>query len=290
VRIRSEGMTLPLAALVRPADIDVRKTQPHVIALSKSIARDGLIHALLVSADRVDLKYPVVCGGDRFAALELAGIRTARVSIVDEATATEVARLVRTENVLRRDVPDRAKQLAELFDERVAEVLAEQQVLASPHPTARVEAGKMALTPAYAPPNPPPARPVDATGQMSDGIATRRNGTTFAASPVGIAKAQVLGEMSAATGKSPEAIRKAVERVKAESKPAAPTSDADRSLDGLRRAAKLAAMYSAELAAAFPGRLDCRDLADICRAALEKADGLKLPKVAAVQAEIGGAA
>jgi hypothetical protein len=296
------GFSVSIGAIEPPPDFEARLKAPHVAELAKSIKALGgePLAPLLVDGVQKVGKWVLVAGRDRLAACQLAGLNAIPVRVVDGATPADLRRLEIAENVFRRVDPDRAKALAEYFGERVAEVLAEREPGCDDDEPAPARFAPPAASSAwvpdkvYSPENRPPTRPVATAGQLSDGETVRRDAGKFAPSPVGIAKAQVLGELSAVTGKSPEALRKTIERVNAPPKPpkpAAPTTDADRSLDGLRRNAKLAEMFAVELAAAFPGREDLQDALVLARALLSKVEDIKLPRVAAVeQTEMGGAA
>jgi len=168
-------------------------------------------------------KWVLVAGRDRLAACHVAGLLAVPVRVVDDATPADLRRLELAENIFRRPVHDRAKQLAEYFNGRVAEVLAEKQAEATALPAVeRVESLRGPAPLALTPTGPGAMAQPDAAGRVGEGISPHRNATTFVASPLGLAKAQVREELAAAGGRSPEAIRKTVDRELAKSAPPAP--------------------------------------------------------------------
>lgn len=101
--------TCAIDALSLPGDFPARLDPERLKGLSESIQRDGLIHPPLVrQSDKL-----VVCGGDRIAALKLAGQTLVEVRLC-EASDTEVVRLRAAENVFRRaDLEKRDEYLRE---------------------------------------------------------------------------------------------------------------------------------------------------------------------------------
>lgn len=83
-----------------PGDIKQRQSQPHVLALAKSIEDNGgdPIHAPTINAET----YELIAGRDRMAALLLSGAKKAWCHVVAEVSETDAKRLEIAENLHRR--------------------------------------------------------------------------------------------------------------------------------------------------------------------------------------------
>ena len=309
---------VPLATITRPADFDARRASPHVAELAKSIAALGgqPLHPLLVAPGQGG-RWDVIAGRDRLTACDLASLTHVPIRIVGGATPLELRRLELAENIFRRtlDPAERQRQLAEYVRERAAEIQQQWDMgrvvngKLIPHPGGPrliTPAAPLAAHPAErqrepgddddedAPPRfagavpsntcyPADSRPVPPdTGSAV--VSPKRTSTSFAPT----ARGEAIREVAAASGRSVAAVKMELSRheakVAAPSKPVPVVDDAHRTLDALRKAAKLAAQHASELAAMFPGRLDVKDLADVAHAALRLAEDFRLPKAPAEDA------
>lgn len=163
-----------------PAGFAKRKKEPHVKELAKSIQRGGVISLPVVRAKPRDL----VAGGDRLAALMLLGITRHEVRLV-EGTDQELRILTLEENVRRRrsdNYDAMTAELVELTGEQIEERRAEE----------------------------PEELPANLTGNEEP--EPRKAGRPKSA------KGEARELVAAATGRTPEAVRQAEKRAKAEEK------------------------------------------------------------------------
>src|ERR1700733_747226 len=86
--------------------------------LSKQINRHGLLQGILLR--RVENRYKVVCGGRRFLAAKMAGLRTIRARVIDrELDAGDIALLQLIENCHKSLNPiERARGIAKVMAEK----------------------------------------------------------------------------------------------------------------------------------------------------------------------------
>lgn len=121
--------TIRAASLKLPPDYDLtaRMAQSHVIELAKSIRENGGRPAQLPVVEWTTME--LVCGGDRFAALCLNGMKLRGISpdldgmlevCAFEGTAGDIKRLRRAENIHRRQ--DRDRWLREQVEEEAREL------------------------------------------------------------------------------------------------------------------------------------------------------------------------
>jgi ParB-like chromosome segregation protein Spo0J len=166
-----------------PTGFAKRKKEPHVKELARSIERGGVISLPVVRAKPRDL----VAGGDRLAALMLLGITRHEVRLV-EGTDQELRILTLEENVRRRrsdNYDAMTAELVELTGEQIEERRADEQE----------ELPANLATNSESEPTRGRGRPKTAKGEAREQVA-------------------------AATGRTPEAVRQAEKRAKAEEKAA----------------------------------------------------------------------
>jgi hypothetical protein len=124
------------------ADIERRMSEPHVIELARNIKRLGgsPINAPTVN----DLDLQLTAGRDRLAALFVNGVDPDAKLWVNRITATaeELESVEEAENLLRRDVPDRAAKLAAYIERRTVEVEASRVELSVKRPETTAPVGR----------------------------------------------------------------------------------------------------------------------------------------------------
>ncbi len=174
--------TIQLDTVKLPTGFAKRKKEPHVKELARSIERGGVISLPVVRAKPREL----VAGGDRLAALMLLGFTRHEVRLVEGADA-ELRILTLEENVRRRrndDYNAMTRELVELTGEQIEEKRAEE----------------------------PAELPVSVTGNSEEPEPPRKVGRPKSA------KGEAREIVAAATGRTPEAVRQAEKRAKAEDK------------------------------------------------------------------------
>ena len=169
--------TIQLDTVKLPTGFAKRKKEPHVKELARSIERGGVISLPVVRAKPREL----VAGGDRLAALMLLNVTRHEVRLV-EGTDAELRILTLEENVRRRrndNYDAMTAELVELTGEQIEERRAEE-----------------------------PELPVNVTGNSEE--PPRKAGRPKTA------KGEAREIVAAATCRTPEAVRQAEKRAKAE--------------------------------------------------------------------------
>lgn len=167
-----------------PTGFAKRKKEPHVVELAASIKRGGLTNLPTVRVLK-GVRY-LGSGGDRFAALMLNKVTKHEVRLF-EATDEEFRIHVLEENLRRRrndDYDAMTRELVELTGEQIEERRAEE----------------------------PAELPATVTGNSDEAEPPRKVGRPKSA------KGEAREIVAAATGRTPEAVRQAEKRAKAEDK------------------------------------------------------------------------
>ncbi len=113
-----QGQEIPIDEIDTDPQVREEPADESLPQLSKQINRHGLLQGILLR--RVENRYKVVCGGRRFLAAKMAGLRTIRARVIDrELDAGDIALLQLIENCHKRLNPmERARGIAKVMAEK----------------------------------------------------------------------------------------------------------------------------------------------------------------------------
>lgn len=107
-----ESRTVALKSIVAPGDVARRQATGEVIELAATVREFGDEPINPLTVMKVRKGWQLIAGRDRYSALALAGIKSAPVRVVEDATPQELHDMEVVENLCRR-VDDRDKLIAE---------------------------------------------------------------------------------------------------------------------------------------------------------------------------------
>jgi ParB family transcriptional regulator, chromosome partitioning protein len=112
-----QSQEIPIDEIDTDPQVREEPADESLTQLSKQIKRHGLLQAILLR--RVENRYKVVCGGRRFLAAKMAGLRTIRARVIDRKLAAgDIALLQLVENCHKSLNPiERARGIAKVMAE-----------------------------------------------------------------------------------------------------------------------------------------------------------------------------